>query len=116
MSSRSCARPSCVARPDINVTVVIARDDIEVASWSLESRPRADLSLIDELARLQLVARRLGCSLRLRGAWPELCELLDLAGLAEVPTCGRGWGLEVREPDDGKRAGVDECTETDDQR
>jgi len=39
---------------------------------------------VGALARLQLTARRLGCDVRLRGPSPELCELLDLCGLAEV--------------------------------
>ena len=75
--------------------MLLVRGDIEVASWPLESVPHADLSAIDELARLQLAARRLGCSIRLRGAWPELCELLHFAGLAEVTTCEGGRDLEV---------------------
>jgi len=39
--------------------------------------------MIDELACQQLEARRMGCSIRLCGASPELCRLLDLAGLTE---------------------------------
>lgn len=45
---------------------------------------RADLGAVDALARLRLTARRLGCELALRGASPELAELLALCGLAEV--------------------------------
>lgn len=40
-----------------------------------------DLGLVHSLARLQLEARRLGCSVRLRDPCPELCELLELVGL-----------------------------------
>jgi anti-anti-sigma regulatory factor len=39
---------------------------------------------VDTLARLQVAARRLGCSIRVRGARPELSELLDLAGLTDL--------------------------------
>jgi hypothetical protein len=39
---------------------------------------------VDELARLQLAAGRLGCSIRLRGACVELRELLDLVGLSDL--------------------------------
>ncbi len=45
---------------------------------------RPDLATIDALARLQLMARRRGGSIRLCGACPELVELLSLAGLQEV--------------------------------
>ena len=44
----------------------------------------ADAGMVGALARLQLTARRLGCDVRLRGPSPELCELLDLCGLAGV--------------------------------
>ncbi len=45
---------------------------------------RPDLATIDALACLQLMARRLGSSIRLCGACPELVELLNLAGLQEI--------------------------------
>jgi ABC-type transporter Mla MlaB component len=45
---------------------------------------RADLGVVDCLARLQLAARRSGCVLRLIDADPELRELLDLVGLVDV--------------------------------
>jgi hypothetical protein len=64
--------------------VVLVRGDVEVARWSLTVGPCPDLSMLDELARLQLAARRLGCSIRLRDASGQLWGLIDLAGLAEV--------------------------------
>ncbi|MER5500907.1 MULTISPECIES: STAS domain-containing protein [unclassified Streptomyces] len=46
---------------------------------------RADLVLVEAIARLVLVARRAGGRrLRLRNASPELRSLLDLVGLAEL--------------------------------
>ena len=45
---------------------------------------RADLSVVDCLARLQLAARRSGCAIRVLDADPELCELIGLVGLADV--------------------------------
>jgi len=39
---------------------------------------------IDQLASMQLAARREGCRLELAGAPPRLLELLDLCGLAEI--------------------------------
>lgn len=43
-----------------------------------------DALTADVLARLQLAARRLGCTLELRGASPALSELIDFMGLADV--------------------------------
>jgi ABC-type transporter Mla MlaB component len=44
----------------------------------------ADAVAVDALARLALAARRSGCEVRLRGASPELVELVALIGLADV--------------------------------
>ena len=75
--------------------VVLVRDDVEVATWPLPGQGRSDLSVVDRLARLQLAARRLGCTIRLRGAGVELWELLDLVGLGEVVTRAVGLPLEA---------------------
>ncbi|MBT2381656.1 hypothetical protein AMK21_17520 [Streptomyces sp. CB00316] len=45
---------------------------------------RADLALVEAVARLTLVARRAGRQLRLRRVGPELQGLLGLVGLADV--------------------------------
>jgi len=44
----------------------------------------ADAVAVDALARLQLAARRHGCTVRLRGASPELLELVAFMGLQDV--------------------------------
>ena len=54
-----------------------------VAFADVQSVP-ADAVTVDALARLQLAARRHGCQVRLRGASPELRELLAFMGLADV--------------------------------
>ena len=43
-----------------------------------------DAVTIDALARLQLVARRRGCQIRLRHASPALLALLEFLGLSDV--------------------------------
>jgi ABC-type transporter Mla MlaB component len=43
-----------------------------------------DAVTIDALARLQLVARRRGCQIRLRHASPALLQLLEFLGLSDV--------------------------------
>ena len=85
--------------------MVLARGATELASWPLPGCGRRDLSVVDELARLQLAARRLGCSIRVRDACAELLELLELAGL-RVEVGG--------EPEGSEQAGVDEVVVPDD--
>jgi ABC-type transporter Mla MlaB component len=43
-----------------------------------------DAVTVEALARLQAAARRRGCRVRLRGASPELVELVAFMGLADV--------------------------------
>jgi hypothetical protein len=64
--------------------VVLVRGDTEVASWPLPAGRSPDLSVVDGLARLQVAARRAGCSVRLRDAPIQLRELIDLAGLSDI--------------------------------
>ena len=59
-----------------------ARAEAERDRRGLDGPP--DLALVDALARLQLAARRRGCSIQLRDPCEELRELLDLVGLAEL--------------------------------
>ena len=70
--------------PELHATVVLVCGRTEVATWPLTAEGRPDLSAVEALARLQLAARRLGCEIRVRAACPELCELLQLAGLVDV--------------------------------
>jgi anti-anti-sigma regulatory factor len=55
-----------------------------------------DTVVVDALARLQLVARRLGSRLRLLNASQELWELLALMGLDGVLSCGPASVPEAR--------------------
>ena len=66
-----------------------------------------DLRHVDALARLVLVARRLGVDVRIERPPPELVELLDLAGLR---------GQVLGQPEGGEQAGVEleEVVEADD--
>jgi ABC-type transporter Mla MlaB component len=47
-------------------------------------RVDADAVTVDALARLQSGARRHGCRVHLRGASPELVELVGFMGLSDV--------------------------------
>lgn len=77
----------------------IERDDLaglcdRVCALLTERRPQAaycdvagvpaDAVTVDALARLQLGARRSGCTIRLRGASPELRALVAFMGLEDV--------------------------------
>jgi hypothetical protein len=44
----------------------------------------AEVAAVDALARLALVARRLGCPLKVRRASPELRDLVELCGLSDA--------------------------------
>jgi hypothetical protein len=89
--------------------VVLVCGDAEVACWPLLPGQNPDLWMVGQLARLQLAARRLGCSLRLRGAPSQLRELIDLAGLSDILTTepvSRDPGAPAGKPDDdGPAAG-----------
>jgi hypothetical protein len=69
-----------------------------------------DAVTIDAMARLQLVARRLGQEVVLRGASGELLELLELFGLSDVLRVEAGGQPEERE----ERVGVEEEREAHD--
>jgi ABC-type transporter Mla MlaB component len=70
---------------------------------------RADIHVVDALARLQFAARRRGCRLLLRNAPLELDELVELMGLAEVLVVEPRREAEQRE----QRLGVEEERELD---
>lgn len=57
---------------------------------------RPDAATVDTLARLTLLAGRLGCGVRFVHACPELRDLVALAGLADVVRCEPGSGIEPR--------------------
>jgi hypothetical protein len=86
-----------------------------VASWPLPGSDRPDLALVDELARLQLAARRAGYSIRLRDAPAALTALLATVGLAGVLGAAGLPRLEVgRQAEGGEQVGVQEAVQPDD--
>ena len=85
--------------------VVLVRGGAELGSWPLVKKGRLDLYVVDELARLQVAAHRVGCAIRLRYVSAELWELLDLVGL----------GVEVGgEAEGGEQVDVEEVVMPDD--
>jgi hypothetical protein len=93
--------------------VVLVRDGAELARWPLAQQDRLDLAVVDQLARWQLAAGRLGCAIRLLGACPELAGLLDLVGLGELVS--GGLRIEMHgQTEGGKQRGVEKVVMPDD--
>ena len=70
---------------------------------------RPDLAVVDALARLQLAARRLGGTVRIRTASKEFEGLLAFAGLGDVlPVCPELGGEGRREAEQREQLLVDE--------
>lgn len=65
-------------------TIAVSWAGMERARWPLEGWDRADLALVERLARLRLVLGRLGARIAVLDADPDLAALLELVGLAEV--------------------------------
>ncbi len=64
--------------------VVLAHHGRDVATWTLRCPAPPDLQTVEELARLHMVAKRLGSSIRVHAPSRELVELIGLAGLNDV--------------------------------
>jgi hypothetical protein len=79
---------------------------VEVVICPPDGRGCPDLALMDALARLQLAARRLGWSIRLRNPTEELCLLLDLVGLVGVLPLETGG-----ETEGGEQLGIEEVVQ-----
>jgi hypothetical protein len=78
-----------IARADVaalceRARVLLERNRAELVICDVAALVDPDAATIDALARLQLMARRLGCRVLLRDACGELQQLLAFAGLADV--------------------------------
>jgi ABC-type transporter Mla MlaB component len=78
------------------VRALLGDSDARLVVCDVAGLSDADIATIDALARLQLTARRLGGTIRLRHAPVELRELLVMAGLAEVVPCSERLPVEPR--------------------
>ena len=114
ISSAARRRQRGVRRADSAALVVLVCGDVEVASWPLAGLDRPDLAAVNELARLQLAARRVGCSIQLHAACTELCELLDLVGLGELGTDARLCRQPSGQAEGSEQIGVEEVVMPDD--
>lgn len=92
------------------LVVVVVGGDFEVSITLGKRHP--DLGLVEELARLQLMAGRLGYTLRLDNSCSKLQELLDLVGLGEFSAAGSDSALEAGwKPKSREQLGVEEMVE-----
>ncbi|BCB78779.1 hypothetical protein GCM10022251_78260 [Phytohabitans flavus] len=67
-----------------HLAAIVRDSPADVVICDVREITSPDASTIDVLARLQLMARRLGCGIHLYGAHPRLRGLLVLTGLSEV--------------------------------
>jgi hypothetical protein len=63
--------------------VVLMQGQREVVLGTVDRATRCDLGLVDDLLRLQLIARRLGWSIRITEVRADLRELFELVGLVD---------------------------------
>jgi ABC-type transporter Mla MlaB component len=94
-----------IARTDLpglcnRVRVLLEGSGADVAVCDVGPLVEADAVAIDALALLQLLARRLGCQVRLRQASDELLDLLAFMGLRDVVPLRAGLPLGSQVPAD----------------
>lgn len=87
MRAPGTGRQTSVRNIESHAMVVLVRSGAEVGRWPLVGSWTPDLGMVDDLARSQLAVRRLGCSLELHHARPEIRRLLLLVGLASTIPC-----------------------------
>ena len=95
--------------------MVLLRDGNEVATWPIELGEPVDLEVVDGLARLQLTAMQLGCTIRLCHVPQEVADLLDIVGLLGILTGGRLVAEVEGQPEHLKQAEVGDVTEGDEE-
>lgn len=88
--------------------LLLATGDVDLVTLEVGALSDPDAVAVDALARLQLTARRLGGSIRLRHARAKLRDLLDLTGLSAELPCGGDLGGVGREAEEWEQIRVDE--------
>ncbi len=94
---------------DVHATLVVVADDGTQHAVGRVNTRRADLALVDLLARTALLVARAGGRLAVLGAPSQLRELLELAGLAELLV-----DEDRRQAEVGEALGVDEVVQAGD--
>ena len=95
-----------------HVRLLLERTATEVLVCDVAAAREPDVVYVEALARVQLVACRLGCRVRLRNAGDRLRDILNVTGLADVigePDPRRtAAGATSRVEEAGRRAGTTE--------
>jgi ABC-type transporter Mla MlaB component len=79
----------CIERCDLDLVCerageLMSASDGSVVVCEVGGLERSDIVAVDAIARVQVIARRLGRELRLKNATIELRDLIGLAGLDDV--------------------------------
>ena len=94
------------------IELVLVDDDGTAVEFANVRAARADLALVDELARLQLAARRRGCTLWLRDPCRDLVALIELVGLGGVIAAAPELLLDdCRKPEGREQLGEEEVVD-----
>jgi ABC-type transporter Mla MlaB component len=88
--------------------MLLATGDVDLVTVEVGALTDPDAVAVDALARLQLTARRLGSSIRLRHARAKLRDLLDVTGLSDELPRGGDLGRVGREAEEREQIRVDE--------
>jgi hypothetical protein len=105
MALRAVGRADVVAACE-RLRALAAGERVERVACDV-SALAAEVAAVDALARLALVARRVGCPLRLRRASPALRDLVEFCGLTDALGVERERQPEEREQALGLEERVD---------
>lgn len=106
-----------LSRPGIaglcaGVRRLLATGNVDTITCDVGAAVEPDLMAIEALARLQLTARRMGGSIRVRHPSGKLQELLEVVGLCSVvPLCDESRLGSCGQVEQGEQARVDEGVE-----
>jgi ABC-type transporter Mla MlaB component len=88
--------------------MLLATGDVDLVTVEVGALTDPDAVAVDALARLQLTARRVGSSIRLRHARAKLRDLLDVTGLSDELPRGGDLRRVGREAEEREQIRVDE--------
>ena len=90
------------------VRLLLATGDVDLVTCEVGGLAEPDSVAVDALARMQLAARRMGRSIRLRHVRAKLQDLLQLTGLCEEVPCSGDLRESARQAEEREQVRVDE--------
>jgi anti-anti-sigma regulatory factor len=104
--------PASVVALGESLAIRLRGTDVDAVICEAPDTTDADVTTVDAVVRLQLVARRHGCSLSLRHPSRQLLDLLRLAGLTDVVVVDPPLLPELeRQSEQGEKTPVDKVVE-----